>query len=61
VYSRLCHCPGCGRYVDDVAKRRLNTAYHKDSMNWVTSCEDCFREVWEYYRELWGTYYDMIM
>jgi C4-type Zn-finger protein len=60
MYSRLRHCPLCGRYRDDVAKRRLNTAYHKDALNWTISCEDCFHDAWEYYQEQWETYYDMI-
>lgn len=49
-------CPGCGILKPDVAKRRINTAYHDDESNWQVSCRECWKETIEHYRELWAEY-----
>lgn len=51
------HCAICERDNLCVMSRRLNTAYHDEQMNWLRSCEDCYNERIEHYRELWNEYY----
>lgn len=52
-----CVCPCCKTHKDDVATRRLNTAYAADESNWLESCGTCFEEAVEHYQDLWDTYY----
>lgn len=50
-------CPRCDKPADDIATRRLNTAYHEDDRNWLHSCRACWEDTVEYYRELWQEVY----
>jgi hypothetical protein len=54
-------CRHCGRFSTSVRTRRMNTAYHEDSQNYTTCCEDCFVMVVEYYNDMWEDYYSMVM
>lgn len=40
-----------------VERRRLNTQYHDDESNYMTSCISCYQEMYDYYEELWADYY----
>lgn len=33
--------------------RRLCTQYHKESQNWIWSCESCYKETDGHYQDLW--------
>lgn len=50
-------CPCCGRYLEDVENRRLNTAYESEESNWILSCRECYDEAVAYYAEMWDEYY----
>ncbi len=54
-------CPCCKKEVDDLAKRKLNTAYVEEDRNWLTSCGDCFEETVSHYSNLWAEHYNSIM
>lgn len=50
---RLC---GCGS-TNHVIRRRQNTDYRDDDeKNYVTCCEECFKEIQEYWAERWADY-----
>jgi len=40
-----------------VKKRRTNSAYADDELNYATCCVSCMMEICEYYQELWDSYY----
>lgn len=48
------HCPCCQHPSDTIERRRLNTAYCDPESNWLTSCEECFREAWDNFEEQWA-------
>ena len=48
-------CDRCGQL--GATRRRQNTAYNDDSMNWNTLCEDCQKNVDEYWADMWDEYY----
>lgn len=51
-------CPMCGRwFCFDIKRRRQNTAYEDDELNYVTVCSDCFEEIEEHWAELWEWYW----
>lgn len=52
------HCPICERDNLCIMSRRLNTAYHDEQDNWLRSCEDCYNERVEHYKDLWSEYYN---
>ncbi len=52
-------CPRCDE-VREIRERRLNTAYTDDASNWLESCEECYRETVERYREMWVEYYNSV-
>lgn len=58
-YSGL--CLSCAEKKDDIAKRRLNTAYPDDASNWMLSCGECFEEARAYYAERWTDYYNEVL
>lgn len=49
-------CVFCGTIVS-VECRRLNTAYHDEASNWMTSCRCCWKSAVEHYKEMWLEYY----
>jgi len=53
-----CHavCCFCGRESENIAARRLNTAYVDEPSNWLCSCYDCYSETVDHYKELWYEY-----
>lgn len=42
-----------GTHSGVVARRQLNTRYVDEKSNWVTCCEDCYRDIWDQYRSMW--------
>jgi hypothetical protein len=56
-------CEYCQECHDEskIQRRRLNTAYYEDELNYMTSCEEVYKEAIEYYRELWSDYYSRIL
>lgn len=50
-------CPICGEQTD-IRKRRLNTNYHEEELNWMVSCVECFKEVVAQYADMWAEYYN---
>jgi hypothetical protein len=55
--SKLIRCDGCKLLKDTVALRRLNTSYVSDDSNYVTSCKECYDELYNMYEEQWNDYY----
>lgn len=53
----ICNLPDYKTGSQVIAKRRLNTAYVDDELNWLVSCLDCYNEQYEWYAELWDYYY----
>jgi hypothetical protein len=49
-------CPSCG---GEARIRRQNTAYNKESDNYIIACGDCFEEIQGYWEERWDEYYSM--
>lgn len=49
-------CNFCGSY-NQVQKRRMNTAYNDDKMNWETSCVACYEDHQDVWRERWAEYW----
>lgn len=37
-----------------VLRRRLNTRYHNEEANWMTSCRACFERAWSDYDSMWA-------
>ena len=57
----LGYCPCCEQYLKYRVKTiRRNTAYVKESENWLTGCSKCRRDDYEYFADLWNQYYDNI-
>ena len=57
----LGYCPCCGRYFRwPVTTERRNTAYCKEANNYMTACQDCHKDDYEYYAELWNDYYNTL-
>ncbi len=51
-------CPDCGKPDNGtIAIRRMNTAYTNDYDNSMTSCDACYEEQEEYWKERWEDYY----
>lgn len=50
-------CPYCDQSKPDITTRRINTLYHDDESNWITSCLDCYKETIAHYNEMWSDYY----
>ena len=50
-------CEKCGEFSWKVKRRRQNTAYVDDEMNYVTVCPQCFEEIEEIWKERWAEYY----
>ena len=55
--TKLKPCPCCERPSDTIARRHMSTAYAKEESNYLTSCQECFDEAEEYWRERWAEYY----
>lgn len=49
-------CSNCYS-TDKVERRRLNTMYHNEESNWLTSCEVCYDEAYEHFADQWREYY----
>lgn len=57
VEPKLLFCGYCGKMKPGVEYRRQNTLYADDSRNYVTCCEDCFKEIQEEWAERWAEYW----
>lgn len=58
--EELCDC-GSGRRKSK-EKRRLNTLYVDEELNWLSPCcDECFGDAWNYYQERWDEYYSGVM
>ena len=56
------YCPQCGRWFRYTRKkRRRNTAYCEDELNWLYSCRECYEYDCDYFEELWKDYYSGIL
>lgn len=53
-----CKCPECGVEVsiNEIEKRRMNTAYINQEDNFSESCIKCFDETQLHWDELWKDY-----
>ena len=38
-------------------RRRINTAYEKEEMNWIYTYKECYEEAIAHYEEMWLDYY----
>lgn len=55
-----CDC-ACKGYSLNVERRRLNTAYVDDELNYITCCIFCYITAYKQYEELWKDYYASIL
>lgn len=53
----LGYCECCKTYFVYPKRRRRNTNYENDKMNFVTLCLNCFEEQEQMWDELWADYY----
>ena len=53
----LC-CVVCG---SEAKRRRQSTAYVNDELNFVIACDDCFKEIEEYWMERWDDYWSSVL
>lgn len=49
-------CPFCNELSFYVKTRHRNTAYCDEKSNYLTSCDKCYQEDYEYYDALWKEY-----
>ena len=56
-YTPLLICPHCEQCRRDVMRRRQNTAYFNEALNWVVCCGECFEEVEANWAERWEEVY----
>jgi len=54
-------CPHCERESDTVERRRQNTSYVDDELNYITCCLECFEEVQEYWTEMWHMHWSEVV
>ena len=58
VFKKLFgYCVCCDRYFKYPKRRRINTAYEDDSMNYTRQCKECYDATIAYYEEMWADYY----
>jgi hypothetical protein len=50
-------CTCCGKMSRTIQKRRRNTAYYHDALNYTEVCISCFIEEEIYWAEQWAEYY----
>ena len=51
----LSECPCCQRRCK-IEIRRRNTNHKKDSLNYITSCKDCYKTDCDMLTDLWKDY-----
>ena len=51
----------CQRCNKPGKRRRQNTAYVNDDLNFKVLCEECQEEADEYWKAEWKAYYDTVM
>jgi hypothetical protein len=49
-------CPECGSKTKNARIWRQNSAYNKESDNYIIACSDCFKEIQSYWAERWEEY-----
>ncbi len=57
VTNTMINCPCCGELSASVERRHRYTAYVDDSMNYLFSCDLCYKEDCDEMEELWRDYY----
>ncbi len=50
-------CPYCQRWRWSVMRRRQNTAYVDDELNYAKCCRECFERTQEHWADMWSDYY----
>jgi C4-type Zn-finger protein len=55
--KELKECPCCQRMQPNVKTRPRNTSYANEKLNWLESCEECYIQDREYFRDMWIEYY----
>lgn len=50
-------CPACKCEASTVERRRRNTSYFDDTLNWTELCIDCFDADCEYWAERWDDHW----
>lgn len=55
-------CPWCQRYHNQLPqRRRMNTQFGDEEMNWLDSCEPFFLEQEDYWAERWAEYWSSVL
>ena len=54
----LGYCDCCNRWFVYPKRRRTNTTYVEEELNYITCCLDCHKEAEEYWKERWDDYYN---
>jgi len=47
-------CGECGKMKDTVEKRKQNTAYEDDKLNYIECCKECFDNREAMWVEMWA-------
>ena len=42
-------------------RRRQNTAYFNDELNWTFLCDECMKQNNEYWNEVWSEYWSQVI
>ena len=42
-------------------RRRQNTSYYDDRLNWTFLCDECMEKNQEYWDDMWSEYYSQVM
>lgn len=53
----LGHCDFCKKLLKYPKKRRLNTMYVQDELNYECSCKSCYDYHIECYEDMWNSLY----
>ena len=54
-------CPFCKDTCKNVKSRRMSTMFSDEKDNITICCEECFRDIEEYWKERWADYWAGIM
>jgi hypothetical protein len=56
-FVRRPECVCCRCDQPNASRRRMNTAYEDEELNWTTQCDECFELTQEEWQDMWDDYY----
>ena len=54
-------CGRCESWFVYPKKRRTNTAYENDALNFTVECKMCYEHTEAYWEEMWKDYYNKLL